>query len=1043
MNESGIFLTFQNPSDNKIITAEYVQPDYKRHAYSVTTADNQYWGAERTGLIDLKERLKLKKGTVTVAVIDTGVNLQHELLKNRLVAGYDFVDNDNNPANEVMEENHGTHVSGIIAQCTTENIKIMPVRVLDEEGGYDYDIAQGILYAVKNGADIINLSLGGPKFSPYMDIAINYALSKNIVVVAAAGNEAMDAKNFYPSQKKEILVVSSVNSNDDISSFSNYGDSIDLCAPGEGIYSSVPGNKYTSLDGTSMAAPFVAAVSAMIKLDDKNRNTNEIEKILKSYTDDLGIPGSDKAFGEGLINLDGFSRTDADFILISPTRDTICSNSITLKYSVENCIGSTVKFYLESSLLKSKVLNRDGMDTETFNIANAGKGDHILRLELVSKNGIKKSQSVKISKPYYNTSFELQDIDERQAQFPLVYLYWMKGGNSGFLEVKDKIIDKGIVYMNIDIKGLLSKYDRIIAVASTDSMHPDSKVPIYIKNILSSGQKTFKPDSVQAVRVFQELPVELYGDNISIPGSQAYIIPNIEGQYINMIYPVGLSFLFSNTFFIEQGAHMLDVSTAFYDSVVRLDGNGLNNIFITKQNYTKVNYIGVKGASGNQNKENFEYCTVKMRGTVDTEVAGMPFGPETRSRYIQNGNYLMTVGKTLNGNIVNFKRYLTLDSAKSAEFDVNVGGTITNRYLIDYLNKNMKVNVYFLDSCGNMVTGFFIYDKQSAMPLMPDLVLKGANASYYGTLNYSIIPGIDSTGYIFSGQKIPDGDYTLQLQFAKPIPIYDSKPSGMAVKVKNNKFVLSEKNTAPRIINQPEIYILDVYDSLMLDLSKYIQDMDGDTLYYSANKGYIHEGKYYLDTSNACMQQVEIKATDFKSGSVVLKFYVLATDGSINYVSEPDPGNINLAGASVDLASELLEACRNKVTINKLMNSYSKLITREEFCELIMNLYRKTGGKSIASINPFKDSNNKDVQEAYSLGFIKGTSKDKFGPKENLTRMQACEAIVSLARKIKPGLIEGDIVKFADTNTDGYISREQIIVMINKAYKVIIDKKSN
>lgn len=251
-----IYFKCRNAADDTILEMEYLQPDYIRHICSELaggTSSNvsQGWGVERISSDKFSEKLsqqlKASKDTVTVAVVDTGTDLNHSFLRDRLVKGYDFVDDDEDPANTDDEEVHGTHVSGIIAASTPDNVKIMPVRVLSIDGGYDYDIARGILFAVQNGATVINLSLGGPKYSPFMDIAINYALSKDIIVVAAAGNDALDTKTMFPAQKQEIIVVSAANKVDDIALFSNYGDSVDICAPGDDIFSSVPGDKYASM----------------------------------------------------------------------------------------------------------------------------------------------------------------------------------------------------------------------------------------------------------------------------------------------------------------------------------------------------------------------------------------------------------------------------------------------------------------------------------------------------------------------------------------------------------------------------------------------------------------------------------------------------------------------------------------------------------------------------------------------------------------------------------------------------------------------------
>ena len=260
--------------------------------------DSLSWGVEE---IEASEYAAItSKSSITVAVIDTGVSA-HPFLSGRLVSGYDFVDNDTDPSDEHY---HGTHVAGTVADCTPGlNVSIMPVRVLGANGnGYSSVIASGIRYAVDHGASVINLSLGGGH-SDYIDTYVRYAVERGVTVVCAAGNDGNSTEYFCPAHISEAIVVSAIDSNEERAYFSNYGRSVDVAAPGVSVTSSVPGGGYSSMSGTSMASPHLAAAAAMIKLNYPGAAPGTIESMLKACCDDLGYAGYDEYYGYGVPRL--------------------------------------------------------------------------------------------------------------------------------------------------------------------------------------------------------------------------------------------------------------------------------------------------------------------------------------------------------------------------------------------------------------------------------------------------------------------------------------------------------------------------------------------------------------------------------------------------------------------------------------------------------------------------------------------------------------------------------------------------------------------
>ena len=231
---------------------------------------------------------------VTIAVVDTGIDYNHIEFKGRIGAGYDFVDGDS-----IAEDanGHGTHVAGTIAAAkdgrgitgVAHDATIMPIRVLDEDGaGYLSDVIRGVRWATNNGADVINLSLGGTGYSQAMADAIRHASRRGTVVVMAAGNEG-GASPEYPAAHAvdHGIAVGAVQRDGRLANFSNRAGSQPLdyvTAPGVGITSTLPGNRYGRYSGTSMAAPHVAGVAGLLKSQNNRLSSSAIEDLITGTT---------------------------------------------------------------------------------------------------------------------------------------------------------------------------------------------------------------------------------------------------------------------------------------------------------------------------------------------------------------------------------------------------------------------------------------------------------------------------------------------------------------------------------------------------------------------------------------------------------------------------------------------------------------------------------------------------------------------------------------------------------------------------------------
>ena len=248
----------------------YVVQNHVFHV-SDTQQNPPSWGLDRVDQKDLpldsSYTYSTKADNVTAYVIDTGVRATHETFGGRVSGGKDFIDNDNDPTDE---NGHGTHVAGTIGGSEygiAKGVHIVPVRVLDAQGsGTTEQVVAGIDWVANNasGPSVANMSLGGT-VDDALDQAVKAAIAKGVTFAVAAGNDGADASESSPARVPEAITVAASDKTDKQASFSNYGSSVDLYAPGVNITSSWgTGDTATNtISGTSMATPHVAGAAAL------------------------------------------------------------------------------------------------------------------------------------------------------------------------------------------------------------------------------------------------------------------------------------------------------------------------------------------------------------------------------------------------------------------------------------------------------------------------------------------------------------------------------------------------------------------------------------------------------------------------------------------------------------------------------------------------------------------------------------------------------------------------------------------------------------
>lgn len=254
---------------------------------------------------------------VIIGIVDSGVDINHPDLKGKIVDTFNGADN-NKDVEDVV--GHGTHVAGIAAAMTNNgtgvagvapDCGILAVKVSSGKSSFPSTagIANGIIWAADHGADVINLSLGSSRQSRAITDAVKHAISKDVVVIAATGNDGRRTKS-YPAATDGVIAVGSTTSRDGLSSFSNYGKHVSVAAPGSNILSTFPLNdnlikqkEYGSISGTSMATPFVTGLAALILSQHPNLDSQAVRQALESSADDKGDPGWDEKFGHGRVNV--------------------------------------------------------------------------------------------------------------------------------------------------------------------------------------------------------------------------------------------------------------------------------------------------------------------------------------------------------------------------------------------------------------------------------------------------------------------------------------------------------------------------------------------------------------------------------------------------------------------------------------------------------------------------------------------------------------------------------------------------------------------
>jgi subtilisin family serine protease len=316
-------------SDEDVLTVEK-----ERYVHAALVPDDTYWSSQwGPAKIKVPSAWDVTMGDagIVIAVVDSGIDIGHEDLSDNLwvntaewsgtagadddgngyvddLVGWSFVNGGSNDISDAY--GHGTHVAGIAAAEGNNrrgiagvcwDCRLMTLRVLDSSGNGTYsDVAEAVVYAVNNGARIINLSLGGEPYSQQLEDAVEFAYDHNVLVVAAAGNYGESV--LYPAAYDSTFAVAASGQDDRHASYSNDGPQVDVSAPGSSIYSTCTSNRYCTKTGTSMATPHVSGLAGLIWSKHYTYTVPMVTQLIVATAVDIDEPGWDEKTGWGRID---------------------------------------------------------------------------------------------------------------------------------------------------------------------------------------------------------------------------------------------------------------------------------------------------------------------------------------------------------------------------------------------------------------------------------------------------------------------------------------------------------------------------------------------------------------------------------------------------------------------------------------------------------------------------------------------------------------------------------------------------------------------
>lgn len=463
-----------NNTNNEQINLNFNNFNLKYNNYSLNNTINNYyslnWGYEDCGFESYFNILSSNENNlreVIVAVLDTGIDSDHSWFDGRIAVGGQNFSTSQSSTNYTYEDGygHGTHVAGIICQSTYSNVKILPIKVLDNDGyGYTSNIILGMEYVIElknSGYNIyvMNMSLGGESaigsyYQTAYEDSIENAYNNGIITVVSSGNDGANVENYSPANVEKAITVGAVGKSSNgyyRPYWSNYGKFVDIVAPGCDIESAYIGGGTTTLSGTSMACPYVSgAICLLISNPNQSINFSEIENKLIKGALDLGNDNWDKFYGYGLLNIEYANYTFEGEITFS-----------------ENSQNQSQPFYLSLSTNLFGALIYYTLDGSKPNISNG---------------------------TYYQSPIKIDKSTQVRAQ---AFYFSSSNGN---IEKVSSLCQMTYVFPNQDIENAYV-IDSTGTIITYNGVLKDIEVPSEINgiNVVKIGQYAFSTSSIENI----------------------------------------------------------------------------------------------------------------------------------------------------------------------------------------------------------------------------------------------------------------------------------------------------------------------------------------------------------------------------------------------------------------------------------------------------------------------------------------------------------------------------------------------------------------
>lgn len=444
------------------------------------------WGTEKIKATQAWQQWELTGQGVKVAVIDTGIAPHPDL---QITKGVSFITNSDSYEDD---NGHGTHVAGIIAAGHNPNglrgvapdVELYAIKVLDKEGnGYHSTIIKGIEWAIEENIDIINLSVGGTESSELLKAALDKANNDHgIIIVAAAGNNGNhnteDSTVEFPASYETVIAVGATDTNDNRGRFSAYGNDLELAAPGVRIKSTYLNNSYETRDGTSMAAPHVTGMLALLKQAQPSLSNEQLRIQIRDYTKDLGAEGKDPQYGFGRIEFP--VQIEIERPPNQPEDINLEKNNSEITLSWKHPTETLFNIYRNGE--KIQKINNEFFFTEHLN-----EGTYSYELTAINKYELESTKTepstITMPKTTSDTANDYSDVTETDWFLPALHQLQLASIISGYPDGTFR------PQQNVTRAELAAMLGRVLQLDNTqrETVFPDVEASLYASGFIQSA----------------------------------------------------------------------------------------------------------------------------------------------------------------------------------------------------------------------------------------------------------------------------------------------------------------------------------------------------------------------------------------------------------------------------------------------------------------------------------------------------------------------------------------------------------------------------